>query len=107
MIFGTDLVEIRAQVFQREIDQPVVSRRALDIAILTRDVAKGTRVEPQRFERFESNTCASLPLGCEKRIVKFGSAERSKVHFSRSGMMWGLSSEIRTQQVFRYTRPAK
>ena len=59
-----------------QVNQTVVRRRRLDIAVLAFDVAKRAGVEPKRFQARQRDAGAALALRGRVRVLKFVRVER-------------------------------
>ena len=82
-----DLVEEAGDVLRRDIDQRIVGRAALDVAAGAGEIAQGSGVEPQRFERGQRNMRARLALGRHLGIGKF--LDRQRRRLDREGRWSG------------------
>ena len=72
--FARDLIEEGSDLGARHVDEPVVLRARLDVAIAAFDVAEAAGVDPQRAQRLQGDEGAGLAGRRPVRIAEFALA---------------------------------
>ena len=71
-----DLVQVRADFGGAQIDQAVIRRAGLDIAVLAGQVAERACVEPKRAQGLQRHGGPAFALGGGRRVAELGGVER-------------------------------
>jgi hypothetical protein len=72
------LVEKGLGFGERQVDERVVCRRALDVAALAGEVAERARIQPQRLEMAEPDRSAALALRRDERVAELRRVDRAR-----------------------------
>ena len=90
-----ELVKIVTHLVSGNVDQRIIGRAGVDIAIHAFDVAQRSGVEPERLRIGQRNSCPRLPFGGQGRILEFAHVCRAQIFHassSRSSFLLCLTS---------------